>query len=280
MRESLTPEVVANEVSMLRAGMKGPIVLVEGDTDTRLYRKFMLPAPHVRLTHCDGKPVLLQTMGLLRKRGIRQVLGICDADFDRIIGQNPHPDVMYTDFHDAEMMIVYSPSFRYVCEELYERSLSDHAFQARRDDLLGISRRIGALRMWNNTNHGQLDFKAVNPGQFLRNDGDFFYDEYSSKLLENSGSSGVSLETVLKIMKRPQEGISDGQISSGHDFAALLDQDAALKTQRDTYGGEAVEKMLRVSFDASSFARTDLLLELREWEDREDIEVLADELAT
>jgi hypothetical protein len=54
MRELRTATIVANEVSMLRAGMRGPIVLVEGDSDTRLYRKFMLPTPHVRLTHCDG----------------------------------------------------------------------------------------------------------------------------------------------------------------------------------------------------------------------------------
>jgi hypothetical protein len=264
---------------MLRASMTGPIILVEGDTDTRLYRKFMLPAPHVRLTHCDGKPVLIETMELLRKRGIRRVLGICDADFDRILGQSAIMNVLRADLHDAEMMIVYSPSFKHVCDELYDTSLSDQAFQARRDKLLEIAARIGVVRMWNNTNHAQLNFRAVDPGEFLGDDGEFTYNQYASDLLGVSLDAKISAVLIVEIMQGPRGGVIDGEMACGHDFAALLDRDASIMGQRDRYGGDAVEKMLRLSFDGNSFGTTDLATELRRWEERENTEVLTDELA-
>lgn len=280
MRELRTAAIVANEVSMLRAGMRGPIVLVEGDSDTRLYRKFMLPTPHVRLTHCDGKPVLIESMELLEQRGIRQVLGICDADFDRIVGRTMHPDVLRADLHDAEMMIVHSPSFRHVCDELYGITLSDHVFQKRRDQLLEIAACIGSARMWNNTNHAQLKFGAVDAGEFLRDDGELDRTEYASRLLEESANNGISVQDVLDIMQNSRGAISSGEIASGHDFAALLDRDAAIKSQRNRYGRDVVEKMLRLSFDANSFGGTGLVSDLRRWEQRQNTDVLIDQLAT
>jgi hypothetical protein len=280
MRELRTATIVANEVSMLRAGMRGPIVLVEGDSDTRLYRKFMLPTPHVRLTHCDGKPVLIETMELLRERGIRQVFGICDADFDRIVGQAAQPDVLRADLHDAEMMIVYSPSFRHVCDELYGTTLSDRTFQKRRDELLEVAACIGSARMWNNTNQARLNFKAVEPGGYLRGDEGFDYTAYASKLLEESANDSISLQNILQIMRNSRGGVSNGEMASGHDFAALLDRDAAIKGERNCYGHDVVEKMLRLSFDVNSFGGTELVLNLRRWEQREDADVLIDELSS
>lgn len=279
MRELRTATIVANEVSMLRTSMRGPIVLVEGDTDTRLYRKFMLPAPHVRLTHCDGKPVLIETMEILQRRRIRQIMGICDADFDRIIGEGAVANVFRADLHDAEMMIVHTASFRHVCEELYDTTLNDDAFQTRRDELLGIAARIGAVRMWNNIDHVRLSFRTVDPGEFLGEDGEFSDTDYVSRLLEVSTVAGVSIDRVLAIMQGNRGAVTDGELASGHDFAALLDRDAAIKAQRDRYGGDVVEKMLRLSFDVASFSSTDLVTQLRRWEEREDVDVLTDELA-
>jgi len=279
MREFRDANIVANEVSMIRAAGDKPVILVEGDTDTRLYRKFMMPGPYVWLIHCDGKPTLIEVMQILRGRGAAKVLGICDADFDRILGRTLPADILQADLHDAEMMIVHSPSFRHVCEELYEETLSDSTFQERRDYLLGVAGKIGSVRMWNNDNHTSLSFKDAWPGNFLTESGGFSENAYISKLIEISAGCQCSFEDILEVMQNRPLGIDDGEWASGHDFASLLDRDVAIRTGRDGYGRDAIEKFLRVSFDVTSFGGTGLVRKLRDWEQREDAELLICELA-
>jgi hypothetical protein len=277
MRELRSASIVANEVGMLRASMRGPIVLVEGDTDTRLYRKFMLPTPHVRLTHCDGKPTLNAAMGLVASRGIPCVLGICDADFDRLLGRTAPQSISWTDFHDAEMMIVYSDAFRHVCEELYGHSLNDQAFQAARDHLIEVAAHIGSVRLWNEENNGRLRFRSVEPGQFLDSDG-FSANDYLARLLEVSADSSINLDQLSIVYADARTAIGLGELATGHDFSSLLDKDSAVKSDRAPYGAEAVEKMLRLSFDVRSFAATRLLSDLRAWERAQDADLLDDSL--
>ncbi len=262
---------------MLRTSMTGPIVLVEGDTDTRLYRKFILQAPLVRLTHCEGKPALLEAMSLIEDRGIRGVLGICDADFDRITGRSMRSDIVRADLHDAEMMIVHSGAFKHLCEELYEMNMDDGSFQARRNTLLRMAANIGALRLWNEENKGSIAFHAVDPGGFLMGD-EFSCDDYLSKLLELSPGSSITFEQARDILSGGHVGIQDGELACGHDFTALLDANAAMTTGRESYGAETVEKMLRLSFDPVNFGKTALVAEMRRWEQRTDSDLLADEI--
>ena len=158
--------------------------------------------------------------------------------------------------------------------------MSDRTFQKRRDELLEVAACIGSARMWNNTNQARLNFKAVEPGGYLRGDEGFDYTAYASKLLEESANDSISLQNILQIMRNSRGGVSNGEMASGHDFAALLDRDAAIKGERNCYGHDVVEKMLRLSFDVNSFGGTELVLNLRRWEQREDADVLIDELSS
>src|SRR6266576_1056786 len=97
LRASQTATTLANEVSMLRASMTGAILVVEGIMDVRLYKKFTLPTPHSRIIFADGKPLLLEAMRILEKRQTEGVLGICDADFDRVLGLASQSNVVNTD---------------------------------------------------------------------------------------------------------------------------------------------------------------------------------------
>ena len=276
MRELRTAPIVANEVSMLRSAMKGPIVLVEGDSDTRLYREFLLPSPHVRVTHCDGKPVLLEAMTLISKRHIPGVVGICDADFDRILGRAIRPDIMCADFHDAEMMIARSTALKRVFEEIYEIAFESYEFQVTRDYILNLSARIGAIRLWNVENAGHLKFQGINPGEFLDANQQFLREDYIRGLLEQSAASSDQFGQIDEIMRTYRLDVDDSELSCGHDFAALLDFHAAIRESRDPHGRHMIEKMLRLSFNVDCFRETQLAQDLGEWEKRVDIDVLAD----
>ena len=279
MRELRTPTIIANEVSMLRTSMKGPVVLVEGDTDSRLYRKFMLPRPHVRVTHCDGKPTLLEALTIISARGAQRIIAICDADFDRVVGIQGRSDVLRTDHHDAEMMIVHSDALRQVFDEVYGVTFEPEQFRVKRDKLLEIAASIGAVRLWNLQNSSSIAFKTVDPGEYLSASGAFQWDDYLRRLLDESPASSASFDQLQGCISGRRNNFPHGEMACGHDFSALLDTDAARRNERERYGTSVVEKMLRLAFDANCFRKTSLAQALKDWEDQVNADVLTEDAA-
>src|SRR4051794_5575547 len=137
---------------MLRTTTSGPIVLLEGVTDGRLYPRFFLPRPHVRSVFCDGKPNAIGATEELRRRRISGILAICDADYDRVIGISRGGDIYYADHHDAETMICFSSAFHRVYEELVDREASLEESQSVRDALVEVACEIGEIRLWSAQN--------------------------------------------------------------------------------------------------------------------------------
>ncbi|WP_169748529.1 DUF4435 domain-containing protein [Streptomyces californicus] len=278
MLDLVTADTIANEVSMLRFAMQGPIVLVEGKTDTRIYRRFFMPAPHVRVVYCNGKPILRDAMQKLSDRSMsRGVLGICDADYDRILRRHRGEGIFYADLHDAETMICYSDSFKRVFDELFDRESTDAEFQAARDGIFSIASRIGGIRLWNEENLASLKFSGVDPGRYLQPGRVFDASAYVTRLLENSSSTTVNHSDLVRMYE--QEGSElDGEMASGHDFCALL----AAEVNHVRSGGnyqvlpEVVEAMLRLSFDEPSFAKTELANDLSGWEQTSGLDLMTD----
>jgi hypothetical protein len=255
------------------------VVLVEGDDDTRLYAKFVLPAPHARLLFCEGKPLLLQAMEILDGRGVNGVVGICDADFDRVTGFQVRNNVVLTDHRDAEVSILFSDAFRHVHGELMSAAGSPDyslAVAELRDTVIDLAVPIGNLRVENHVNQLRLNFKALAPAGYVASDGSFDVVTYIGDLLDASAGSLATLEELLEVA----EGVpaaTPSQLVSGHDVAALLDTVTARLTGRSPLGHEVVEAMLRLAYDPAIFSRSDLARALVEWEQRANLEVLREE---
>ncbi|WP_274563233.1 DUF4435 domain-containing protein [Streptomyces spiramyceticus] len=278
MLDLLTPDTIANQVSMLRLSMRGPIVLVEGKTDTRVYKRFFLPTPHVRLIYCNGKPVLREAMAKLRaRRDDTGVLGICDADYDRILQRRAGENVFYADLHDAETMICYSDAFGRVHEELFDQESSSAEFQRVRDALFTIAAKIGAIRLWNEENKASLKFTGLDAGNYLTDRQQFDIAGYVAALLENSLSARVASNLLLDIAERCNS-LAVAEVASGHDFCALLAAEVSITRASDKFTilPQAVEAMLRLSFDDASFSKTELALNLSQWEQSADLDLMTD----
>ncbi|MFH8260619.1 DUF4435 domain-containing protein [Streptomyces roseolus] len=276
MLDLINADIIANEVAMLRNSMNGPIALVEGETDIRVYKRFFMPAPHVRMIYCKGKPVLREVMRKLGDRRVSQgVLGICDADYDRILGRRSGDGVFFADLHDAETMIAHSSSFHRVFDELFNRESSQREFQEVRDSLFAIAARIGAIRLWNERNSTSLKFNGVNPGGHLKSDGAFDVAGFVADLLDNSVSSNISHSDLIEVYGEGSQE-KDAEMASGHDFCALLAAQVCHARSSDGYevAAEVVEAMLRLSFDDSSFSMTDLSRNLGRWEQESGVELL------
>ncbi|MFE0037424.1 DUF4435 domain-containing protein [Streptomyces sp. NPDC059018] len=250
--------------------MTGPIVLVEGTTDTRLFRRLFIPSPHARVIHCKGKSNLLKAVELITGRGIFGVLGICDADFDRLIGVSLGEDVLPVDHHDTEVMICHSPAFNHFYAELYEREAESREVNRTRERLIGYAALIGKMRLWSLQNGGQIGFKSLNAGTFMNNDGTFNLEACVASLTSNKDVAPNALMSVA-VTSTESPGT---EISCGHDLTSLLDSDAAIRRRSVPVGRDIIEKMLRLSFDNKSFSATRMYAALRVWEKEKNLKLL------
>ncbi|MER5925839.1 DUF4435 domain-containing protein [Streptomyces mirabilis] len=266
------PVRIANEVGMLRSGMSGPIVLVEGATDTRLFRRLFIPSPRARVIHCKGKSNLLAAIEMVTSRGITGVLGICDADFDRLLGIPKVKNVFPVDHHDTEVMISTSPAFAHFYAELYEREADEREMGRTRERLLSYAAIIGKLRLWSIQNGGKVGFKALNAGEYIERDGTFNLESCIDALIAEKDLDSNSL---LSVAKTGTESPAT-EISCGHDLTSLLDSDAAIRRRTQAHGRDIIEKMLRLSFDSQAFSTTNIHGALRSWEKEERLRLISD----
>jgi len=183
MRGYQTAAIVANAVRMLRAQHpSAPFLLVEGDTDVRLWRHFVV-APCVILD-AGGRANAEGALAVLTSSpDAAPVAAIVDADFDRLEGRAPaHPGLFWTDGHDVEVMMLATPALAAV--------LRERAVEARVASFTGVAgeegtapptpglneeqrvdrvrhalflraRALGALRLHNHRATLNLDFKRL-----------------------------------------------------------------------------------------------------------------------
>jgi Protein of unknown function (DUF4435) len=275
VREFISANSIANQVAMLRTTMKGPIVLLEGITDGRLYPRFFLPRPHVRAVFCDGKPNLLEAVAEIQNRRTPGVLAICDADYDRLLDISRGGGIYYADFHDAETMICYSSAFHRVYEELVDREASTEESQAVRDSLVEFACEIGEIRLWSMQNQASLKFVDINPGDYLLPDRSFDLEGYAKRVLEESVNSNANLATLQALAKTRHFRAAGIEVASGHDLCSLLSRVIEFQKSNAPLPSQ-IESMLRLSFDAECFARTELVRELDKWQDRNGLDLLTD----
>jgi hypothetical protein len=276
MRTLLTASSIANEVGMVRASSRAAIALVEGDDDTRLFRRFVMPRPHAHLIPCRGKSTLLETMAIIQDRGTPGVLGVCDADFDRVTGVH-YPSVIYTDHHDAEVMIAHSAAFLRVLDELVPAETLAR-FQGDptvlRDVLLDHASQIGRIRLHCLQAGISIDFKAVDAGSFMSVEG-FDLTRYISQALSVSPASIVSTQELIDAT----DGLTAfpvGELTQGHDLCAITDAISA-SPESPRRGAFGLGSILRLAFDSVCFRATDLASNIEAWEARTGFELLDSE---
>jgi hypothetical protein len=274
--ESQNPVSIANTVSLARGGMSGPVLVVEGELDVSLYKKFTQKAPHSRIVFCRGKRNLLEVMRILTQRRIDGALGICDADFDRILSITPADGIVFADHHDAEIMMAYSDAFGMLMSEMC-RTVPLDEVSGVRDSLMDSAAAIGRIRLWNKERNGRLSFKDADPGSFLGPDLNFDMAAYSAKVLELSGRVADDVNALVRASSDHRAAASIPDLAVGHDLMSLLDSYIAIKNSRARLGEEIVGPMLRLAFDAASFRKTDLAREITAWEANSGFELLSDD---
>ncbi len=292
MQDQITPVRIANSIQQ-DTSFYGYYVLVEGDRDVKLFKKFSCQkSGKIKLTF--GKKKMRSVYSILIDRGFDRVLGIRDADFIRL-PDNEKFDPQYgdniflTDSHDSEMMIFQSDALSDVVSEVASEGALD-AFMIKNGEVRGkvfdLAIRIGALRLANKRFGLGLAFKPVSPeGNKLKFkrficDKKIIYlgdDVMINTVVEYSKNRGSEVaarndvKTALNNILKADHPVNE--LVNGHDVVEILSIVLKKGLKANVSGAGEVERMLRLAFSREYFTKTGLYKALSQWQQDERVEL-------
>ena len=276
MREYITDHTVANAIRMKRALFVGAFLVVEGVTDKLVYG-LVLDHEGCMFEIAHGRDNVLGAIRILNADSFSGVLGIIDADFANITGEEiPEDNILQTDLHDLECMMLNSPAFDRMLEEFG----SDNRVAAFEATNPAIARQLatnavplGCLRLISIQQGLKLKFEGLTFSRFVeRSKLQIDSTEMIREVVNNSQKYRLD-QTELReqVVIEAQKGHECWQISCGHDIVEILSF-AFRKTFSGKSGGEvaaeSLERCLRLAYDATYFKETNLYQAMNDWEQR------------
>jgi len=272
VREHISSADVSNEISMKRALFNGSFLIVEGNTDGRLYRKFT-DRDECEVIVAHSKENVRMAVKEMTRRKEERMIGIVDSDTDRIRGITHRPPLFQTDHRDSEMLMIRSSAFDSVLAEYGDEDKIER-FESRygdmRDVLLASCYPLGMLMYISDINDYRLSFRDVDHVYFIdRRTLKPNIGEMVSAVVSNSPSSYIGrealklqLEEELKIKRDPWD------VCRGHDVVSVL----AIGL-RDIFGeynsrnirSNELAGALRLAYDREAFRATGLYNESSNW---------------
>lgn len=267
----VTPQVVANLVILNRASEKTKAaLLIEGDTDGRLYRKLTDPS-YCRVFAAGNRQNAEQVLSILKAGGHKGLLAIVDADTDHLRGIHPaDPDLLITHTRDAEGILLSSESLR---TTLVEFDLDEYFGPYPELSTISAAAPLGYVRFIAEEKRWQvrtsdLDFAEFIDVSTLRCDISLLC-KHIAALTITVGVTAAHYEAALKPLLA--RGIDPYKIARGHDATSLLAW--AMMTQ----GGKkrkdgakitsmVVESFLRAAYSPIAFAKCELFKQIDYWE--------------
>lgn len=276
MKEYLTPHDIANAVRMMRSQSPGAFMIVEGDTDARVYGRFIDRA-HCEVIPAHGKDNALIAVKLLEKGRLRGILAIVDSDFWKLEDVIPDMEqVIVTDTHDLETMILSSEALEVVLNEFGSAKKMEKIGKPVREALLETGLPIGYFRWMSSSkmdnlllNFSNLKFSAVITvhGKTLSTDIDSLIGEVKTGSFNTMPDSKEIKARLLSFLQ--DNRYDPWQVCSGHDLVHILTIGL-----REAFGGrsaknityEVIDRILRIAYTYEEFSRTELYASIKEWE--------------
>ena len=288
MREWTTPENIAAEIRMTRKKRKThTFLLLEGETDSRLYEKFV-DGERCEMISTHGKEKALASLAILENENFPGVLAIVDADFDRLEGKSSaSPNLLFTDTHDLETMMLKSSAFGYFLDqhrskEKMEGLLRKAGKEDIREILLETALPIGyslwlSLRENLGCDFDKLSFDNFINKNTLRLKRTDFFNAFTGSIQNNNRYTKKIRQPMLseeEFFSRVEQ-LSDSahdpwHVCRGHDLIQILSlglHKAIGTRQSPTVTPEELETKLRLAFAYSHFRETQHYLDIRKWQD-------------
>jgi len=248
---------------------KGKVfVLLEGESDVRLFRKLFNPS-NCKVETVPGGKFKVEDCVQALIADYSLVLGIRDADFIHI-EKAPYnkANIFLTDVHDMEMMIFSE-------DELFSALISEHTHLAAdqhleiRDAILNSIKQIGYLMWLNekgdlkyNFNIGFVDLLSfTNPHIDFR--------QYFSRLLNKSPNATIiDVTDVLNRIALLQQTNPDlFQLCNGHDFQTAFSQYLRQVHNANNVNEKNIGSSCRIAYTSNHYQKSMLFRNTQKWAD-------------
>ena len=276
------------------------ILLVEGSDDKRVFDK-LISADDCEIEVANGKKnicdavILLDMLSKIRD-GLDGYLGIVDSDFDEfeVHALCEHTNILKTDGHDLEYMLLDSTALDFLLDSLVECIAIDLTVEFKEDlknVLVELGSQIGYLRLKLHR-YRKRNGIGYSSGLYER-----LTIEYMQKLEENHRLSWTAALCCIK-SKRGFSGFPESETSDdewerlrrkqdkylchGKDMLEIILCDLLPKMTQDEFGAavyvgkERARDVLSDAYDISLFKCSNLYRGIKSWEKQTEFFVLAD----
>ncbi len=229
------------------------ICIVEGDDDIKLFRKFF--NRNIQLEEISGGCKNLEKELIEYNKKNDRVFGIRDADFMHINKTEPIPNLFLSDYHDIEMQMIKSDEvFSAFVSEFINKEIE--RFSDFRNDVLQLLIFLSLIRLWNDVNNNELNFKGLGIGDFFDSTKLSINNE---KCIENINKRSPNKKTNLlmeDIISMQSNEYDLFQLTNGHDFIRIIELIIAKKD---------IASSLRTAYSFTEFQKSKLYSDLNSW---------------
>lgn len=278
-RYALNPSRLVQEARMIFSSKQKYTLVVEGETDYRLLRQWLVDS-NARITKVDGKPKVIDVWNEAEKQNVDKIICLADVDYDCVINeaQINNDRFIYvstglstnaTDIEsiDIESTLVRSGAFLKLMSNKFSGSdLFDNNFSILvsniRENLRKASSDLGAFRAADMAYVKAYGKSAIGP-KFPVTDVYFDavglkvdIDKIKSLLIRSTNLGRNAMEEVIEKAEKLRSEFGDGwQLCKGHDLTEMLALYLSSYMRRKVSSRE-VEEDLRLACELNLLKRT------------------------
>ena len=244
-------------------------VLVEGDSDIRLFRK-LFDTNHCKVERVPGGNPKVEACVETLRTFYALVIGIRDADFIHL-NTTPYskPNMFLTDFHDIEMTLIAEDAvFSAILFELTNKQKQEHS--AIRTAIFNIIEAISLLKWQNDREDLKIEFGKTGFQDLISlAHSNIDFPQYFSRLLSKSENIRINDIAIIqdKINALKTQYPNPFQLSNGHDFMKALSKFLGETQQANRMSDEDIASAFRISFTDAFFKKTALYQHTKSWAD-------------
>ena len=270
---SRRPVVIANAIRLKRSDHKGCFLVVEGRDDRLFFEQFADKAT-CRIVVAETKEKVVQVTQLLDDYNFPGVVGIMDADFDRIEGhESGSTNLILLETCDLEALLIRSTALDRVLIEFGSRKKIKAFGRDIRDALTAAALPIGCLRLHSRRDGQNLRFQGLRYSSCVNSTSLIINRQALIREVKNRSQrpdlSSDELEQAIQVIEHSVQ--EPWQLCTGDDLVSILavGLTKALGTKSSTeVSNEVLRRSLRLAYETSDFANSQLIRELQSWTKR------------
>jgi hypothetical protein len=249
------------EALMLRAKDRSlSLVVVEGASDSRMYRRALNPNG-IHILWLNGKSEALDLIERFRATRIAGNVGILDADFDRLFDRKKQgPQIVWTSENDMETMVLRSEAY----VRVFPKSADQARIEENRNKILAISSKIGCVRALSEERNWGVDFKSIEFESFVdRVQLTCDLNALCEEVLRKNPKFSFNVDGLAEELNYFEKNLKDeSHTYHGHDLCRLL-----RLCQLRLFGSYSVGfDRIANTYTVTDFMKTSTWTELEQWE--------------